>query len=238
MTVTAQGIDVSTWQHPGQAPIDWEAVAASGVTFALVKATQGVAYVNPWFDRDYEDAYAAGLLVGAYHYFEAGADPGAQAKLFTDVLMGRRLDLHAWLDFEPAPVTNWTAAGWVNAFLEAARDARPGCGLYCDQSWWAELQSANVVPPVLWLAAPDATEPPVGATVWQRGVGTVPGVPTTVDLDELCGTRGINLPTAPARRPTGATTVPVHLPEEPTEDEDGQDSDAGSARAGQSLPEP
>ena len=201
MSAPARGIDVSTWQHPGQAPIDWEAVAGSGITFVIIKATQGVGWVNPWFERDYSDAFAAGLLVGAYHYFVAGDDPAAQAKLFTDALIGKRLDLHAWLDFEVPPVSNWTAAGWVNTFLEAARDARPGTGLYCDQFWGAELGAANVSPPVVWMAAPSATEAPVGVTVWQRGTGTVPGVPAEVDLDELIGTRGINLPTAPVPKP-------------------------------------
>lgn len=201
MTAPARGIDVSTWQHPGQAPIDWEAVAGSGITFVIIKATQGTTWVNPWFERDYSDAFAAGLLVGAYHYYSAGDDPTAQAKLFTDTLIGKRLDLHAWLDFEVPPVSNWTAAGWVNTFLEAARDARPGCGLYCDLTWWGELSSANVSPPVVWLAAPSATEAPAGATVWQYRTDTVPGVPAEVDLDGLIGTRGINLPTAPVPKP-------------------------------------
>lgn len=210
MTARAKGIDVSTWQHPGQAPIDWEAVADAGVTFVIIKATQGVAWVNPWFEEDYAGAFGAGLLVGAYHFFEAGPAPEEQAKLFVSTLVGKRLDLHAWLDFEPAPVTNWTAAGWVNAFLEAAKDGRPGAGLYCDQSWWAELASANVSPPALWLAAPSLTEAPAGATLWQVAPQTVPGVPAEIDVDWLVGTRGVNLPTAPAK-PLALHPEPVTL---------------------------
>lgn len=201
MTALARGIDVSSWQHPAQAPIDWEAVAEAGITFAIIKATQGVDYVNPWFEKDYSDAFAAGLLVGAYHLYVAGADPAEQARLFVTTLMGKRLDVHAWLDFEVAPTSNWTAAGWVNAFFDATRDARPGMGLYVDRSWWTELQAANVEPPALWLAAPDATEAPPGATIWQSRPGEVAGVPGEVDIDYLSRPRAINLPTAPAQSP-------------------------------------
>ena len=238
MSGGARGIDVSSWQHPAGKPIDWEEVAESGVTFALVKATQGISYVNPWFERDYEDAYAAGLLVGAWHYFDPSVDPAAQAANFVAMLMGKRLEARAWLDFEPPPVTNWTAAGWVTSFLDAAREARPGCGLYCDQSWWEQLAAANVAPPALWLAAPSATEPPAGATIWQHGTGDVPGVPAWVDLDLMPSTRGIDLPGGPKPRPTAATTLPVRLPAEPSEPEADQDSDADNAPAEQSLSEP
>ena len=71
MSGAVKGVDVSSWQHPGQAEIDWHAVADDGYTFALVKATQGTNYVNNWLSRDLDDARSAGLLLGAYHYLEA-----------------------------------------------------------------------------------------------------------------------------------------------------------------------
>src|SRR5947209_3761675 len=48
----SRGVDVSGWQHPGGAAVDWNRVAASGVRFAVVKATELTAtglYTNPWF---------------------------------------------------------------------------------------------------------------------------------------------------------------------------------------------
>src|SRR5256714_7455962 len=56
------GIDVSSHDHAF--PLDWTAVAASGVRFAYVKATEGTGYVNPYFAGDYAAAKAAGLATG------------------------------------------------------------------------------------------------------------------------------------------------------------------------------
>ncbi|MBF6202271.1 GH25 family lysozyme, partial [Nocardia cyriacigeorgica] len=54
--VTAQagptGPDVSSWQHVDGRMIDWHAVRAAGHQFAMVKATEGIHYVNPYFIPD------------------------------------------------------------------------------------------------------------------------------------------------------------------------------------------
>lgn len=222
MTAKAKGIDVSTWQHPGGAPIDWEKVLGAGVTFVVVKATQGLFYVNPWAERDIEDAFAAGLLVGAYHYFVVGDDAVAQAKHFTGTLIGRHLDLGAWLDFEPAYVNQYTASSWVNSFLDEVKEARPARGLYCNLSWWGLLKETGVNPPALWVAE-WGDSAPAGATIWQSSEsGTVDGVPAEVDINWLVGTRGVNLPTAPgpkpgALAPKAEVTTPVAWDDEPAE---------------------
>ena len=58
------GIDVSKFQGL----IDWDSVRASGVKFAWIKATEGGDYVDPMFWRNWQDAKAAGLPRGAYHF--------------------------------------------------------------------------------------------------------------------------------------------------------------------------
>ncbi len=72
---TVQGIDVYSGSHSTANPIiDWTAVAASGVQFAYIKATEGSVYKNPYFvgddthEHDYASARNAGLYVGAYAY--------------------------------------------------------------------------------------------------------------------------------------------------------------------------
>jgi lysozyme len=219
MGAAARGVDVSSWQHPNDKPIDWEAVADAGYSFAIIKATQGTDYVNPWLHRDAEDAYAAGLLVGAYHFYVTGPTADEQGRFFVSSLIGLRLEVHAWLDWEVAEMQQFVAAGQVNGFLEAAKDGRPGCGLYCDQSWWEALKGANVTPPALWLAAPSLESAPAGATIWQRAAGPVPGIVGDVDIDEITSTRGINLPTTPPPRPTVSTVHTVSTEPEPTEPE-------------------
>ena len=211
MGAPAKGVDVSTWNHADNEPIDYEKVAHAGYTFVIIKATQGDSYVNPWLRRDYDDAFAAGLLVGAYHYYDAAAEATKQAEHFVGCLMGMKLDLHAWLDLEVAGFSNWEMAGFVNTFLETTKDGRPGTGLYCSQSTWTELQSANVKVPAVWAADWGVESPPSEATIWQKGQGEVPGIPGSVDLDYIVSTRGINLSTTPPAKPTVNTVHPVEL---------------------------
>ena len=63
-----QGVDVASFQHPRGAAIDWSQVAASGVGFAGVKATEGNYYQNPYALTDLAAAQAAGLSVVAYAF--------------------------------------------------------------------------------------------------------------------------------------------------------------------------
>src|SRR3546814_10959451 len=58
------GIDVS--HHQGA--IDWARVAADGVEFAYLKATEGGGFSNPRFVSNASAAEAAGIGVGASHH--------------------------------------------------------------------------------------------------------------------------------------------------------------------------
>src|SRR4051794_2945995 len=62
------GPDVASYQHPYGARINWHRVARSHKDFAIVKATEGTSYRNPWFRRDYVGAWKAGLVRGSYHF--------------------------------------------------------------------------------------------------------------------------------------------------------------------------
>ena len=103
----------------------------------------------------------------------------------------------------------------MNTFLEACKDGRPGCGLYCSQSTWEELANASVNVPAVWAADWGVAEAPKEATIWQKGQGEVPGIPGSVDLDYIVSTRGINLSTTPPPKPSAVTTHHVELEPEP-----------------------
>ena len=74
----AQGIDVS--HHNGN--IDFKKVAADGIAFVFIKATQGKSFRSTKFLQFVKDAKAAGLLIGAYHYVDdsAGSVDAAKAE--------------------------------------------------------------------------------------------------------------------------------------------------------------
>jgi len=90
-----QGVDVS-WH---QGAIDWRALAGDDVAFAYIKATEGGDHVDPRFARNWEDAGAAGVLRGAYHFFTLCRPGALQAENFianvprTDGALPPALDL-------------------------------------------------------------------------------------------------------------------------------------------------
>lgn len=218
------GVDVSGWQHPDNKAIDWEKVAGAGIAFAIVKATQGVAFENQWLHRDLSDASAAGLLVGAYHYYEAGQDATAQADAFVGSLVGVSLELGVWLDWEPANLADYAVNGPYTAFLERAGEARGICGTYCDNSWYERLKLLNLPLHRHWMAWPSTTAPEPHPFMWQYGTASVPGIEGQVDVDRLYATRGINLLTCPPAR--GA---PVKLDTRPDEERTAEASPADTA---------
>ena len=65
------GIDVSHHQNA----IDWTQVAASGVRFAIAKASEGTAYIDPLFSTNRAEAMAAGIVFGAYHFARPDLHP-------------------------------------------------------------------------------------------------------------------------------------------------------------------
>ena len=87
------GIDVSKWQGA----INWPQVAADGISFAMIKATEGSEPVadsdaaaikdfgeDPDFHANVAGARAAGLVVGFYHFLrpDLGNVPEAEAEWF------------------------------------------------------------------------------------------------------------------------------------------------------------
>ena len=246
-----KGVDISSWQHANGAPIDWWELYDAGYHFVIVKATQGTMYVNPWVTRDLDDARAAGLLVGAYHYWEAGLPADVQAKTFYNNLIGQELELGAWLDWEPPMLSDAEAftkielgngqtmetpsaklsqaVADISAFMAELDSARPGAGYYMDLAWHDLLARTAIPARRTWLASWGG-HAPAGAAIWQDATDVVvKGVVVPVDTNVLLAARGINIPTSPPARPTAKTarrvTPQVDPDEAPAHDEREPDSE-------------
>lgn len=59
------GVDISN--HNGA--IDFGRVSRDGISFVIIKASEGQQYRDPAFASYYREARRAGLKVGAYHFF-------------------------------------------------------------------------------------------------------------------------------------------------------------------------
>lgn len=173
-------IDVSSQNHedrpPGQGPpIDWAAVRKAGVVAAIVKATEGTSYVNPWYAIDVAGAGAAGIVTIAYH-FARMADPKAEADFFR-FHAGARARV---LDYE----TN-TSVPWARSFL-AELGGGPGekmtyGSLYPLGSFYGQL------PSLIWVAAYGQGWPGFGV-LWQfTSSATIAGIVGNVDENRWYG---------------------------------------------------
>ena len=97
------GIDVSFYQQD----IDWQAVAADGVDFAILRLgyrgyTQGGLNVDTCFEANLQGARQAGLEVGVYFFSQALTEEEAreEARFVLDTLAGRELDYPVFFDWE------------------------------------------------------------------------------------------------------------------------------------------
>ncbi len=198
----ASGIDTSNHQHTGSRKIDWSAVRRSGVSYVVVKATEGSTFDDPWFTRDWKAVGAAGLYRGAYHYARPVVGSAvADAGHFLDVVgpLDAREDLPPVLDLEdnggldPAALADWVAE-WVDTV--AQRTGRQPI-VYATPHFWADSMAGTdqFAGNPLWYAHhTDAADPgPLfgGWTAWSlwqwSDAGQVPGIAAVVDLDRLAG---------------------------------------------------
>ena len=95
------GIDVSYYQGK----IDWQKVKAMEeddvrVSFAFIKATEGLLSVDPYFQRNWREAPKAGIKVGAYHFFRPKRSGLWQANFFLQTISIEKGDLPPVVDIE------------------------------------------------------------------------------------------------------------------------------------------
>jgi len=187
-----KAIDVSSWQHPSGAGIDWAAVKADGYGGVWIKCSQGVNYTNPFFHDDASEALAAGLVVGAYHYAEPWHNtPEAEADYALGVVSGVALDLGLALDLEQINTMQPHEAGtWSQTWLTTVAEHHTLAPLYTDQFLYGQMPGAPFGFP-LWIADPSGT---FEGTWWakQTGKAEVPGIQGLADIDEIANVRGVN----------------------------------------------
>jgi len=196
------GPDVSSHQHARGAGIHWGKVSSGGRGFAVVKATEGGGYTNPYFAQDWNGMRAAGLYRAAYHYARpsrAGGSAVQQARRLVAAVPGQSspLTLPLVLDMEetgglrPAELQAWTAQ-----FLSTVEQTTGRTPIvYTYPYFWrvAMGNSTAFTHYPLWIAsyAPAPPNPLPGGwpswTLWQYTAnGHMAGVQGVVDLSVFC----------------------------------------------------
>ena len=179
-----RGIDVSHYQGP----IHWPSVAGDGVSFAYIKATEGVRLRDPRFAHNWRHARRAGLRVGAYHYFIFCRSGRAQARNFLAVVPARRSALPPAVDLEAAPACHGRLSGRrmrreLDEFLAVveAREKRQAV-LYVTPRFYAAY-GAYLPKRPMWRRS-ILSRPNARWTYWQyHSRGRVAGIRTPVDMN-------------------------------------------------------
>lgn len=198
--MTTQGIDVSHWNGT----LDWPRLAADGVQFAYVKATQGTTE-DPLFATNTTNAEKAGILTLAYPFVTAG-DGDAAIQKFESVVGS----MAAVLDCEVAGIAEAVAL-WVAAMR--GRPTLAYAGLYPPfmppASIWALPRILPEYSAAPRLRAWDGASTPDWQNewlIWQRSErGTFQGEVGNFDLDVL----GIDFDRFKAWCQTGVFPAPI-----------------------------
>jgi GH25 family lysozyme M1 (1,4-beta-N-acetylmuramidase) len=109
------GLDVS--HHNGD--IDYQAVKQEGHRFVFIKATQDNDFIDPMFPTNLRNARAAGLAVGAYHFFDYTLDGREQADHFLD-----RVEAAGGIDDALPPVVDVECWAPIGSSIQAVSTAR------------------------------------------------------------------------------------------------------------------
>lgn len=190
------GIDISAWQRG----IDTAAVPSD---FVIIKATEGLDYVNDDCDRAYQLAKSAGKGLGVYHFATGGSSGTAEADYFLSQVEGYIGEAMLILDWE-ATAINY-GVGYAKEFMDRVY-SRTGVKpvIYMSGSVTREYDWSSVVAAdyALWVAyysidscngyVPDAAGYDVGywpeaAILQYTSGGYLPGWGDRLDLNVFYG---------------------------------------------------
>lgn len=203
-TSVVEGIDVSS----NQGTIDWERVASAGITFAYIRASDGIDWEDPKLISYAAGAKAVGIEIGAYHVLRPRRGPQdaeRQAWQFLERMRRAECTLVPMLDVEDTkstrglPGTAWADAvrQWLNVLDNATGQLSL---IYTYPGFWdgiPALHAPDLGAHPLWIAHYTPKQPAIprpwrACRIWQYAagagvLGSVPGIFGHVDRDRLYG---------------------------------------------------
>lgn len=195
------GIDVSFYNGF----IDWQAVAAQGIDFAILRAggrgwETGLIYDDEWFQRNLMEARIAGIDLGVY-FFSTATNPleaVQEADYAIHCLGGTELELPIFIDVEYSgdyphgradKLSNTQREVIINAFCRTVMDAGYKAGVYSGEYYYKyNLDYDSLGKYTIWLASytKSARLPnfPGRYDMWQfTDGGLVNGITGIVDMN-------------------------------------------------------
>jgi lysozyme len=189
------GVDLSHYNGS----VNFQSLAASGLAFAYLKASEGRFTKDPLYAANYAGSQQNQILRGAYHFFYPQLDAQAQASNFLSVVTQLNAgDLPPVLDVEVSGEQSPSAiAAALQQWLDAVQQ-KLACTpmIYTAAGFWntalGGTTSFSSYP--LWVAeytGNSSPRLPTGFTdyvFWQYSQsGSVPGIASNVDMDQFNG---------------------------------------------------
>lgn len=180
-------IDVSEYQS-----VNWKKVKASGIDYAIIRAGYGreSSQIDAEFERNYKNAKAVGIKLGAYWYSYADsvADAEREAEACLEVLKGKTFELPIYYDLEDSSQIGFSKTTLTNMAKKFCNTIKAGGfvpGVYANLTWfdnyldYAELKRLYSI----WLAQYNF-EAQLDCDIWQyTSEGTVKGIAGDVDVN-------------------------------------------------------
>jgi GH25 family lysozyme M1 (1,4-beta-N-acetylmuramidase) len=207
-----QGVDVSDYQGN----FDW---ASARVQFGYAQVSDGLDSVDWSFEGNWSRMKAAGVLRGAYQFFEPDQDPTAQANMVVSKVghLGEG-DLPAMIDVEVTGGLSGSTIGTrVRTWLEVVEK---GTGLrpiiYTGSYFWEDSVGTNLSSYPIWIAAYGPACPSLPAdgwsnwTMWQYsdGGGSLDHDVFNGSLAQLKALSGATPPAATSSAELASSVVP------------------------------
>ena len=191
---TAQGIDVS--EHQGR--IDWNAVKASGIDFAILRVGFGApswgGRVDYQFNRNISECERLGIPYGVYIYSYAFDNQQAadEASMVIDCLSGHNPRLPVYYDLEDKTIIadgrQSGIASRAQTFCNKISSAGYKPGIYANLNWFNNILTDPVFKSGSWdhwIAQYNSQCHYTGSySFWQyKSNGKVPGINGNVDMN-------------------------------------------------------
>ena len=188
------GVDVSKWNGS----INWKQVAASGVSFAIIRcgyrgSATGALVQDPTFATNIKGAKAAGLKVGVYFFTQAVNEVEAveEASMVVELIKNYGVSYPVFIDTEGSGgradrIDKATRTAVCKAFCQTIKNSGYTPGIYASKAWYNDNLNYNQLSGYrIWLAQ-YAQEPTFGKhyDMWQySSSGAVGGIKGRVDMD-------------------------------------------------------
>ena len=185
------GIDVSHFQGK----VDWSRVKEQSISFAFIKATEGLNHCDTTFYTNWKSLKVADLKRGAYHFYIPQLDPALQAENFMMNVSLQNGDLPPVLDMEvtdakdPEDLVN-NIKIWLNK-ISTAYKTQPI--IYTNLKAYFRFIAGRFDEYPIWIARYNEKAPELGNnkkwSFWQyANNGKIDGIKEDVDFDAFNGT--------------------------------------------------